>query len=63
MFLVDDILLAPIRALAGVCQKVHDAAQQDLENQELAILASLSELHQCLEAIQDATRRHPDSGQ
>jgi hypothetical protein len=49
MFLLDDILLAPIKGLAAVCQKVHEAAQEDLQQEEKAILASLAELHQLLE--------------
>ena len=52
MFLLDDILLAPIKGLAAVCQKVHDAAQEDLEDQEKAILATLAELHHQLDACQ-----------
>jgi hypothetical protein len=50
MFLLDDILLAPIKGLAAVCQKVHDAAQEDLADQEKAVLATLAELHQQLDA-------------
>ena len=45
MFLLDDILLAPLKGLAAVCRKVRDAAQEDLEAQEKAILASLAELY------------------
>ncbi len=52
MFLLDDILLAPIKGLAAICQKVHEAAQEDLANQEKAILGTLAELHQQLEAGQ-----------
>jgi hypothetical protein len=48
MFLLDDILLAPIKGLAAVCQKVHDAAQEDLADQEKAVLSTLAELHQQL---------------
>jgi hypothetical protein len=50
MFLLDDILLAPIKGLAAVCKKVHDAAQEDLADQEKAVMATLSELHQQLDA-------------
>lgn len=49
MFLLDDILLAPIKGLTAVCQRVHEAAQQDLEQQERSILASLAELYRLLE--------------
>ncbi len=52
MFLLDDLLLAPIRGLAAVCQKVHEAAQEDLESQEKALLAALAELHHQLDAAQ-----------
>ena len=50
MFLLDDILLAPIKGLAAMCRKVHDAAQEDLEKQEKDILATLAELHQLMDA-------------
>ena len=50
MFLLDDILLSPIKGLAMMCQKVHDAAQEDLEKQEKNILATLAELHQLMDA-------------
>ena len=55
MFLLDDLLLAPIKGLAAVCQKVHQAAQEDLESQEKAVMADLAELHHLLDAgqIQD----------
>ena len=50
MFLLDDILLSPIKGLAVICQKVHDAAQEDRKQQESAILAQLAELYQQFEA-------------
>ena len=50
MFLLDDILLAPLKGLAAICQKVHEAAQEDLEQQEKDILATLAELHQLMDA-------------
>jgi hypothetical protein len=49
MFLLDDILLAPIKGLAVMCQKVQEAAQEDLEKQEKDILATLAELHQLMD--------------
>ena len=49
MFLVDDLLLSPIKGLASVCRKVQEAARQDLENQEKAAVAALGELHRRLE--------------
>jgi hypothetical protein len=50
MFLLDDIFLAPIKGVAAICRKVHEAAREDLEQQEKAVLAALAELHQELEA-------------
>ena len=41
---------APIKGLAVMCRKVHDAAQEDLEQQEKDILATLAELHQLMDA-------------
>jgi hypothetical protein len=49
MFLLDDLLLAPIKGLASVCHKVQEAARQDLENQEKNAVANLGELHRRLE--------------
>jgi hypothetical protein len=50
MFLLDDILLSPVKGLAAVCRKVQEAAQQDLENQEKGTMSALGELHRRLEA-------------
>ncbi|MBI2480553.1 MAG: gas vesicle protein GvpG [Planctomycetia bacterium] len=52
MFLIDDVLLAPLKGFASVCQKIYDAAQQDLDDQEKAIVEQLLHLHQQLEAGQ-----------
>jgi hypothetical protein len=52
MFLLDDLILAPIKGLAAVCQKVHEAAQEDLEGQEKAVMTDLAELHHLLDAGQ-----------
>jgi hypothetical protein len=49
MFLLDDILLSPVKGLVAVCRKVEEAARQDLENQEKGVMASLGELHRRLE--------------
>jgi hypothetical protein len=49
MFLLDDILLSPIKGIVSVCRKVEEAARQDLENQEKGTMFSLSELHRRLE--------------
>jgi hypothetical protein len=52
MFLLDDILLAPMKGLASVCRKVEEAARQDLENQGKGAMLALSELHRRLETGQ-----------
>jgi hypothetical protein len=49
MFLLDDILLSPIKGLAMICQKVHEAAQEDLQQQEKAVLDQIAELYQQFE--------------
>ena len=49
MFLLDDILLSPVKGLASICRKVEEAARQDLENQEKGTMSALSELHRRLE--------------
>lgn len=49
MFLLDDILFSPIKGLAAICRKVHDAAQDDLDEQESALMAELTDLHHQLE--------------
>ncbi len=52
MFLVDDILLAPVKGLAAICRQVEEAARQDLENQEKGAMGALGELHRRLESGQ-----------
>jgi hypothetical protein len=52
MFLLDDILLSPLKGLAMICRKVHEAAQEDLEKQEKDIMAALAELHHLMDAGQ-----------
>ena len=49
MFLLDDLLLSPVKGLASICRKVQEAARQDLENQEKGTMSALSELHRRLE--------------
>jgi hypothetical protein len=52
MFLLDDLLLYPIKGVVSVARKVNEAARQDLEGQEKNTIASLGELHRRLEAGQ-----------
>ena len=50
MFLLDDILLAPVKGVVAICRTVQKAAREDMEAQEKAILAALTELYQEVEA-------------
>jgi hypothetical protein len=52
MFLLDDILLSPVKGLAAVCRKVEEAARQELGVREKAAMSALSELHRRLETGQ-----------
>jgi Gas vesicle protein G len=49
MFLIDDLLLSPGSFLIWVMRKVHEAAQEELENDSARITTELSELHRKLE--------------
>jgi len=49
MFLIDDLLLAPGSFLIWVMRKVHEAAQEELDNDTARITTELSELHRKLE--------------
>jgi hypothetical protein len=53
MFLIDDLLLAPGSFLIWVMRKVHEAAQEELENDTARITTELSELHRQLETSED----------
>ncbi len=52
MFLVDDILLSPVKGVIWVFREIHDAAQQELAGESEAITAALSELYMKLETGQ-----------
>jgi hypothetical protein len=52
MFLVDDILLSPVKGVLWVFREIHDAAQQELAGESQAITAALSELYMRLETGQ-----------
>ena len=52
MFLLDDILLSPIKGVVAVCRKVEESAHQELENREKGTISALGELHRRLEAGQ-----------
>jgi len=52
MFLVDDLLLSPVKGVLWVFREIHDAAQQELAGESEAITAALSELYMRLETKQ-----------
>jgi hypothetical protein len=52
MFLVDDILLAPVKGLAAVCRQIQEAAHQELKAEQKAAMAALAELHRRFESDQ-----------
>jgi gas vesicle protein GvpG len=56
MFLIDDLLLSPGSFLLWVMRKIHEAAQEELENAKVRITTELSELLRTLEtgAINEA---------
>ncbi|KAF2990127.1 gas vesicle protein GvpG [Methylocystis sp. MJC1] len=49
MLLIDDLLAAPMRGLMFVLEKIDEAARQEREAEERAIMAELSELYRALE--------------
>jgi hypothetical protein len=49
VFLLDDLLLAPMRGLASVCRKVEEAARTEFETREQDAMHALSELHRRFE--------------
>ena len=52
MFLVDDILLSPVKGVLWVFREIHDAAQEELAGESETITAALSELYMRLETEQ-----------
>ena len=50
MFLIDDILLSPVKGLAAVFRKVDEAARQEIENRQKGAMIALGELHRRLES-------------
>ncbi len=52
MFLIDNLLLSPVKGVLWVFREIHDAAQQELAGESEAITAALSELYMKLEIRQ-----------
>jgi len=49
MFLLDDILLFPIKSIFWLFRELHNAAQEELASEAEAITTELSELYMMLE--------------
>ena len=49
MFLIDDLLVSPVKGVLWVFREIHDAAQQELAGESEAITGALSELYMKLE--------------
>lgn len=49
MFLIDDILLAPIRGIHFIASSIHDAAQEEVENEKRVLRDELNDLYMELE--------------
>ena len=49
MFIVDDILLSPVRGILWIFRELHNSAQQEMENEAESITAELSDLYMMLE--------------
>ena len=49
MFLVDDLLLFPVRGILSVFEQIYAAAQEEYANQGDALRAQLGELYMMLE--------------
>jgi len=52
MFLVDDLLLSPVKGVLWVFREIHDAAEKELAGEGEVITAALSELYMRLETGQ-----------
>ena len=52
MFLVDDLLMSPVKGVLWVFKEIHKAAQQELAGEAEAITAALSELYMNLDTGQ-----------
>jgi hypothetical protein len=52
MFLVDDLLMSPVKGVLWVFKEIHNAAQQELAGESDTITAALSELYMELDTGQ-----------
>jgi|SRR5271157_1128256 hypothetical protein len=49
MVLVDDLLMLPMRSVLWIFREIHNAAQEELDNESESITAELSNLYMRLE--------------
>ena len=49
MFILDDILLFPVRSILWIFRELHNAAQEEIENEADSITNELSDLYMMLE--------------
>ena len=49
MFILDDILLFPVRGVTWIAKKVYELAEEEFENEAASIRAELSDLYMRLE--------------
>jgi hypothetical protein len=49
MFLIDNILLAPVHGIFWILREIHHAAQQEFASESESITAELTELYMMLE--------------
>ena len=49
MFLIDDILLAPLRGVHFVASSIHDAVREEIESERQALRNELNDLYMAVE--------------
>ena len=50
MFIVDDILMAPMKGVLWICEQIHEAVEQDQANEAENITIELQKLYRSLES-------------
>ncbi|MFO8233057.1 MAG: gas vesicle protein GvpG [Longimonas sp.] len=49
MFLIDDILLAPVRGVHFIASSIHDAVREEIESERQALRNELNDLYMAVE--------------
>lgn len=52
MFIIDDLLLSPAKGFMWLVRELHNAAEQEFENEREEVMRGLQSLHMRLEAGQ-----------